>query len=204
MDTASAPKFPELAGDVACDVVVVGAGITGITTALLLAKSGADVAVIEASRVGSGTTGYTTAKVTAQHGLKYQTLPENKKEAYARANDAGLKRVADFVNEYNIDCGFIRLPAYVYTRDENDVYLLEKEMREYEKLRINGHLTDKTKLPFNVTALAMENQAQFHSLKYLYALANEFVKKGGRIKSPSFFRDRSHSFPEPRWSIREW
>ncbi|MGE5496018.1 MAG: FAD-dependent oxidoreductase [Burkholderiales bacterium] len=181
MDTASAPKFPKLGGDIYCDVAVVGAGLTGITTALLLAKSGADVAVIEASSVGSGTSGYTTAKITVQHGLKYQKLPESKKEAYARANDAGLKRIADFVAEYNIHCDFKRLPAYVYTRDENDIYLLEKELKEYEKLGINGHITDTAPLPFKATALAMENQAQFHPLKYLYALANEFVKLGGRI-----------------------
>lgn len=189
MDTASAPKYPVMNGDVKCDVVVVGAGMTGITTALLLAKSGADVVVVEASRVGSGTSGYTTAKVTTQHGLKYQTLPENKKEAYARANGAGLKRIADFFSEYNIDCDFERLPSYVYTRDENDVYLLEKEMKEYEKFGINGHITDGAKLPFKVTALAMENQAQFHPLKYLYALANEFVKKGGRIFEHTMARD---------------
>lgn len=181
MDTAIPVNYPELSGDIKCDVAVVGAGMTGITAALLLAKTGANVVVIEASRVGSGTTGYTTAKVTAQHGLKLQTLSEKKKEAYARANQAGLNRIAKFIDEYNIDCDFQRLPDYVYTRDDNDIFRLEKELEEYEKFGINGHLTSETRLPFKTTALVMENQAQFHPLKYLYALAAEFVKKGGRI-----------------------
>src|SRR5687767_15451712 len=47
------------------DVAVIGGGITGITTALLLKRGGARVAVIEAASVGSGVTGATTAKVTA-------------------------------------------------------------------------------------------------------------------------------------------
>ncbi len=181
MDTANAPDYPELSESIKCDVVVVGAGLTGITAALLLAKTGADVVVIEASRVGSGTSGYTTAKVTAQHALKLQTLPEKKREAYARANLAGLGRVTKFVDEYAIDCDFAQAPACVYTRDGGGIDLLEKELREYEKLGITGHITSKTCLPFEATALVMEGQAQFHPLKYLYALAGEFVKKGGRI-----------------------
>lgn len=181
MDTANAPNYPELSESIKCDVVVVGAGLTGITTALLLKKSGADVAVIEASRVGSGTSGYTTAKVTAQHALKLQTLSEKKAEAYARANEAGLSRISKFIDEYAIDCDFKHVPACVYTRDRNDVYLLEKELREYEKLGINGRLTPDTRLPFEATALVMEQQAQFHPLKYIYALTAEFVKQGGRI-----------------------
>ncbi len=181
MDTVKAPDYPELPESIKCDIAVVGAGLTGITTALLLAKTGADVVVIEASKAGSGTSGYTTAKVTAQHALKLQTLSEKRRETYARANLAGLARIAKFIEEYAIDCDFAQTPAYVYTRDKNDTELLEKELREYEKLGINGRLTSKTRLPFDATALAMENQAQFHPLKYLYALAAEFVKKGGRI-----------------------
>ena len=46
-------------------MAVIGGGITGITTALLLKRGGARVAVIEAASVGSGVTGATTAKVTA-------------------------------------------------------------------------------------------------------------------------------------------
>ncbi len=182
MDTAAAPEFLPLSGDVKCDVVIVGAGITGITSALLLANTGADVIVLEASTVGSGTTGYTTAKVTVQHGLKLQTLAANKREAYAKANDLGLQKVAAFVRDYNIDCDFEITPAYVYTRDENDLHFLEKEMREYEKLSIKGSIVEEAGLPFDVKgALVMETQAQFHPLKYLYALTNELVKKGGRV-----------------------
>ena len=63
--TADRPTYAPLAGDLDVDVVVVGAGITGLTTALLLQQRGATVAVVEADRVGARTTGRTTGWVHA-------------------------------------------------------------------------------------------------------------------------------------------
>ncbi len=51
------------------DVAVVGGGIAGLSTALLLKNAGLRVAVLEAGAVCCATTGHTTAKVSAQHGL---------------------------------------------------------------------------------------------------------------------------------------
>ena len=57
------------------DTVVAGAGLTGLTTAVLLARSGQKVAVLEARRVGAVTTGHTTAKVSLlqERGVAHQT-----------------------------------------------------------------------------------------------------------------------------------
>ena len=49
--------YPQLEGEHRCDVAVVGAGFTGVSTALYLAERGYDVAVIEANRVGWGASG---------------------------------------------------------------------------------------------------------------------------------------------------
>lgn len=63
-----------LAHDVEVDVVVVGAGIAGLTAADELSRAGRQVAVLESRSVGSGATGSTTAKVTSLHGAIYRTL----------------------------------------------------------------------------------------------------------------------------------
>ena len=58
------------------DIVIIGAGMFGITTAHYLTEAGADVLVLDKSGIGRMTTGHTTAKITSQHGLLYQYLLE--------------------------------------------------------------------------------------------------------------------------------
>ncbi len=81
MDSVVLPKFPRLDKDIHVDVVIVGGGITGLTSAYLLVNEGLKVAVIEADRLLNGTTGHTTAKVTAQHGSYTMNLSVRLEEA---------------------------------------------------------------------------------------------------------------------------
>ena len=182
MDTASRKPSPAFAGEEECDVAVVGAGITGISTAVLLVRRGIRVIVLEADRAGSGTTGSTTAKITIQHGLKYHTMPEDKALAYAEANKAGLKTIRAWIDEYKMDCDFSKTASYVYTRDPGKTEDIEQELRAYERLELGGRLVSKTGLPFDVeSAIVIENQARFHPMKYLYGLIDIFLQNGGRI-----------------------
>lgn len=173
-ETSSPPKFEKLSGTYRCNIAVAGGGLTGITTALLLQRAGFSVCVAEAGTIGSGTSGRTTAKVTVQHGLKLKGLAEEKARAYMAANNAGLILIEKLIYDLNIDCDYTRLPAYVYAQTEKEQQDIIKEKQVYDKLGIGGSIAESTPLPFDVIcALKMENQAQFHPLKYLYSLAKE-------------------------------
>ena len=84
------PVFGQLDEDVTADVAVIGGGIVGITTALLLQEQGARVVLLDAGRLACGVTGHTTAKVSSQHGMIYAHLRSrfgaDAARTYGRAN----------------------------------------------------------------------------------------------------------------------
>ena len=175
--------YPQLKGKAAADVVVVGAGIFGVTTALFLTEAGFNTVLIEGRRILNGTTGYTTAKVTSQHRMIYDYLitkfGREKALQYANANQAAIEKIAELVEQYNIDCDFLRMGAYVYTESEAFIENIQKEVEAAKSLGIPASYTKDTGLPFTVKcAVRFDRQAQFHPLKYLTALVENAVKKG--------------------------
>ena len=118
-------RRPALDRDMAVDVAVIGAGIVGLTTALLLEREGLSVAVLEMRHVGAGATGYTTAKVSSLHGLAYRQLAKGigreKARAYGEANEAGIARIVELAAELGIDCDLRRKPNYTYAEDASDL-----------------------------------------------------------------------------------
>lgn len=171
--TVSLPSFPALEGDVKADAAIIGGGLAGILTADLLRREGVNAAVIEANRIGSGQTGGTTAKLTAQHGLKYsQLLKDLGAEAagqYARANLWAVERLRHQAAEWNIDCDFTDCTAFLYTTGAPG--LLQAEYEACKGLGMDVFWAQNTELPFPAAALGLRDQARFHPLKLLAALA---------------------------------
>jgi len=180
------PAFPLLEEDAKADVAVIGGGIVGITTALLLAEGGADVALVEAGRLARGVTGHTTAKVTSQHGAIYTRLRSSigidGARTYGQANEAALRWIAERIEADGIDCDFRRQPAYLYVSHKSKRPQLEREVEAAREAGLPASLVETTPLPFAVAAaVRFEDQAEFHIRKYLLALIERLRQLGGRI-----------------------
>jgi glycine/D-amino acid oxidase-like deaminating enzyme/nitrite reductase/ring-hydroxylating ferredoxin subunit len=182
----SAPDHSPLTNDLEVDIAIVGGGIVGLTAAELLQRAGKRVAVLEARKVGQQVTGRSTAKVTSQHGLIYQRLAKSFGEAGARtygaANQAGLEQIARFVDELGIECEFERKPAYVYSRSDQHLAAIEKEVEVARGLGLPAAFVRDTSLPFPIAgAIRFDHQAQFNPCKYALGLARSFTAGGGRV-----------------------
>lgn len=167
------PDFPVLRKDRSCDVVVVGAGITGILTAWMLQEQGIDVLLLESGIPGQDATAHTTAKITAQHGLYYADLISSRGKSaamqYARANLDAIEAYADLVQNLGIDCDFQRIDSFLYAHTTRTA--LQAELDAATSLGIRAELVQDTELPFPVAAaLKFPNQACFHPLKFISAL----------------------------------
>ena len=184
--TTPETNFPALASDISVDVAVLGGGMAGITTALLLKQAGMSVAVIEAGRVVESVTGNTTAKVTSQHGLIYDHLISqfgtDGAQAYADAQQAAIEKIASLIQEHGVDCDFTRASAYVYTEDEKELERITAEVEAATKLGLPASYVETTPLPFEIKgAIEFRDQARFHPRKYLLALVEQIPGGGSHV-----------------------
>jgi glycine/D-amino acid oxidase-like deaminating enzyme/nitrite reductase/ring-hydroxylating ferredoxin subunit len=168
------------------DVLIVGGGITGITTALLLQKAGKRCILAEAKTIGFGTSGGTTAHLNTMMDTPYNVLEKNFGEDNAQLVSTGATQAIGLVKknikEYNIDCGFSEQPGYLFSQDEKQTKELQDIFKASEKAgcKIKYSSTIPISIDFK-KAVVFEGQAQFHPAKYFYALAKAFEDAGGTL-----------------------
>lgn len=172
--------------NVAVDVVIVGAGLAGITAATLLKRAGKTVAVVDMRRVAWSTSGHTTAKISSLHRLVYAQLidqmGEEKARLYGEANEAAIAQIASLVEQDNIDCDFKRTSAYTFAEYEQDLGKVKDEAEAAIALGLPASFVSEASLPFPIAgAVKFDNQAQFHVRKYILNLASKIAGDGSYL-----------------------
>jgi glycine/D-amino acid oxidase-like deaminating enzyme len=168
------------------DVLVLGGGITGLTTALLLTRRGARVAVLEAGRIGSGVTGNNTGKVTALQSTMLSTIERTRGRdvaaAYAERSLAGVELVAALVAELGLDCDFRRRAAYTVAAEQAELRAVEKEAAAATRAGLPVETTDEVDLPFPVAgAVRLDDQVEIDPVRYAHGLATAIEAGGSRV-----------------------
>jgi glycine/D-amino acid oxidase-like deaminating enzyme len=180
------PTYPRLQNDIETDVVIVGGGITGLTTAYLLKKSGFKVVVLEKHNLGSSTTGGTTGKVTSQHGLKYadlyQRFGKETARLYGEANQVAIDQIEQIIKREKIKCDWSRADNYVYTAEAVQVANFKEEAQLAAKLGLPASFETKLDLPFKIVgAVKFVDQAKFYAKDYVIGLAKAVDGQGSRV-----------------------
>lgn len=190
-DTVTGNTFTSGNTDQLFDVLIVGGGITGITTALLLQKAGKRCLVAEAHSLCFGTTGGTTSHINTFFDTTYDQIQSDfGKEAsqlIAKATNQSRDLFKKHVDEYAIDCGFDEKDGYVYAVDNEQAEQLDKIYDASIEAGVVVEYTDSIPVPVPfVKAVVFRRQAQVHPTRYVQALAKEVERLGGVILEDCF------------------
>jgi glycine/D-amino acid oxidase-like deaminating enzyme/nitrite reductase/ring-hydroxylating ferredoxin subunit len=168
------------------DCIIAGGGITGLSTGLLLQKSGLKTLIAEAHTVGFGTTGGTSAHINTFADTTY-------KEAENAFGKEGAQQFADAIREgfdliklnidtFGLDCDYGTKVGFLYAENDEQVKQLMDIYKGCLQVGVAAQYANEvpTDVPFK-RALQFENQAQFHPLKYLAGLQKAYIDLGGVI-----------------------
>src|SRR5438045_5316665 len=168
------------------DVVIVGGGISGVSTALLLQKAGKTCLVIESNNLCFGTSGGTTAHLNTLLDTPYTTIIKNfgkeNAQLVAAATEEAIDLIKSNVAEYNIECGFEDASAYLFSQTKDQTEELDEIYEACQEVGLD--VSYNLSLPVNIEfekAIEVRGQAKFHPIKYVYALARAFEHAGGII-----------------------
>jgi glycine/D-amino acid oxidase-like deaminating enzyme/nitrite reductase/ring-hydroxylating ferredoxin subunit len=206
---APLPTFSPLQSSLATDVVVVGAGIAGLTTAYLLGREGKRVVVLEDGELASGESGRTTAHLSFALDDRYTTLEQLFGAEGAHLAADSHRRAVDVIEEIvqreKIDCDFERLPGYLFLPQDGTPQELDDELAAAHRAGLTNlqRLPDAGAQGFQTgECLLFPNQGQFHILKYLRGLAEAIGRQGGQIFTHTHVEE-VHGGAEARAVVRE-
>ena len=162
-------KVNKLDKDIECDVLIIGGGITGLTTAYQLINKNLKVIIVEKNQIGCGVTSKSTAKITYLQELIYTKL-KDKALPYLKYQLQAINIIKDIIEKENIDCDLEQVESFVYDKNK-DSLIKEKEILESFNIKVN----------INKNSISVKDTYVFHPIKYLLNLKEILLKNNIEI-----------------------
>lgn len=164
------------------DVLIIGGGIAGISTAYFLMNSNKKVALIDKSTIGRGITCKTTAKLNYLQGTIYQTLEKNFNinisKKYFSSQLEAIELVKQIVKKEKIDCDLVECDSYIFTKEDKNIKKIDKEKEILESFDVKCGTVNKLPIHFPIKyGIVVGNTYTFHPLKYINGVRNAIDKK---------------------------
>jgi glycine/D-amino acid oxidase-like deaminating enzyme/nitrite reductase/ring-hydroxylating ferredoxin subunit len=168
------------------DVLIVGGGITGLTTAYNLQRQGKKCLLVDSHNLGFGTTGGTSAHLNTFFDTTYPEIDSDFGKEAAKLLAAASKRIIasikSNIDKLNIDADFEYRDGYLFSQNDEETEQLRQIFSSSQEAGVAVEESEKNGVPIEFQhSLRFREQAQFHPLKYIYGLAKGFQQLGGEI-----------------------
>lgn len=169
------------------DVVIVGAGLTGLTTAVMLTRAGLDVAVLESGEIAQLATGANTGKVSLMQGKRLAEIrrhhPASLLRAYVESNRAGMDWLTAFADAAAVP--YLRRTDHSYAQNRDGLDMLQEQHDAAQEAGLPTRMLSASalsSLPFPaIAATALDDQVTIDPVQVTHALAREFLSAGGTL-----------------------
>lgn len=169
---------PILKDDICCDILIVGAGMTGVSIAYQLRNHNLNIVVVDKNQVGHGISARTTGKLTYLQETVYSNLKKmySKKKAkdYLNSQLDAIKLVKDIIHEHHIHCDLQKVASYVFSSEKAQ----EQNMIDEKNLLIEFGIPVKEMRMDGKYIIGVEDTYVFHPIKYIQSL-KEICKQDG-------------------------
>ena len=164
------------------DVLIIGGGLSGISTAFELKDSNLNICLIESNKVASGTTSLTTGKLTYLQDTIYTDLSKmhslKESEEYLKSQLYAIKHIKDIIKKYKIDCDLIKNDSYIFCTKDEDIKKIDDECSILKKFNIDCEITNELPIKFPCKyALKVKDTFVFNPVKYINGLVDAIDNK---------------------------
>jgi glycine/D-amino acid oxidase-like deaminating enzyme len=168
------------------DILIIGGGITGITSAYLLSKAGKKPVLLEKRKLGefvtSATTGFLTQVLDTEPDKLIKLFGIENAHLIFESHGNAIDDIEKIIKEEKIECEFRRCSEYIYANNRKEEKVLLKMAEDFQKLAVHAEYKKDGALKFNEFGyIEIPNQAKFNAIKYLTALAKIASNHGAII-----------------------
>lgn len=171
--------LPSLKRDISCDILIIGGGMAGLSSAYFLSNGGEkkDIVLIDKDKCGEGASSKNTGKLTFMQGLIYSKLESNYSfdvaSLYLKSQLTAIGQVVNIVNENNIECDLVEEDAYVFINDDNKMSDMEREFDFYKRNGIECEFVSKIPIDFSIKkGIKTKGSYSFNPYKFLVSIKN--------------------------------
>ena len=176
-DNVKLQNFNKQSFEKETDILIIGGGITGLTTAYFLKDTNYKVMLIDKSNIGNGITAKTTAKISYLQGTIYQTLANsfgiNVSKLYLESQLEAINIIKDIIDRNNISCDLEKVDSIIFTLEDKGIKKIYDEKKILESFNINVDVVTNKNIKIGIK---VDDTYVFNPIKYL----NEIV---GLIKN---------------------